>query len=675
MSKIKIVGLCHDKEKILDLLTQSKIFELSKAEDIDDDFAMQQPPKLETFKQLQAEASFAIKYIAELKQEAILVNKQRKKRGLPPLKIEKESHAPLVLNKRTIENFDQNRQQMQSICKALQENQKQGQLLESKINDLTDQNKQLADYLPLPHPFSLFKDTNTTSFFIARSQSGQEIDIESLAKFDCYIEQFDSLDQNHDSKKTVWAIACPLDKKPALIKKLKSNEFFICPFDYDKSAKQIIDENFALIEKYKDEQSEKFVQGLSHQSALPSLKIYFDILGLEIEKQESFSKIFEFHQTVTIEGWAPTHSVSKLKNDILINFKSVDFEYRAAKKGDTPPSLSVNPKIFRPFEGVTKGYGVPSYGESDPSPIMAIFFFVSFGIMLADAGYGLIMALMGLIVGFASKKLGSGNKRMLLMLGICGISGVIFGVLFGGVFAIEGLPALWFNPMEEPITMLIFSLGLGVVHLLTGYTLKSIKTTRAHFRVATNAKAKVWGIFDGIFDSLFMYLLFGGVIVFALPMALGDSAIVDSFPFSTVAITMLAASLVGIVLTSGRRAPSIGGKVAGGLGGLYKLINVFSDVLSYSRLFGLALASGAIAMAFNQIGSLVLGLPIIGYPLGAIALIVLHLFNLLLAALAAYVHSIRLQYVEFFGKFYDGSGRSFSPLGSNVRYVKIENNG
>jgi len=180
-------------------------------------------------------------------------------------------------------------------------------------------------------------------------------------------------------------------------------------------------------------------------------------------------------------------------------------------------------------------------------------------------------------------------------------------------------------------------------------------------------KERILRVLDGIFYSLFMYTLFGAVLMIALPLALTD----PTFPFMTVGIVLIVITLVGILATAGRNAKSWGGRVAGGFGGLYRLINVFTDVLSYARLFGLALASGAIAMAFNEIGMLVFSIPVIGYVLGAIALAVLHIFNFALSALAAYVHNIRLSYVEFYGKFYEGGGHLFAPLGENTKYVKF----
>ena len=124
-----------------------------------------------------------------------------------------------------------------------------------------------------------------------------------------------------------------------------------------------------------------------------------------------------------------------------------------------------------------------------------------------------------------------------------------------------------------------------------------------------------------------------------------------------------------------RKSPTLLGKVTGGLGGIYSLVGYFSDILSYARLFALGLVGTVIALVANQMGAMVMGIAIIGYPLGIIVAVLFHLFNLGIGLLSAYVHNARLQFVEFFGKFYEGSGKLFKPLGSNTKYVRIENNG
>jgi V/A-type H+-transporting ATPase subunit I len=427
----------------------------------------------------------------------------------------------------------------------------------------------------------------------------------------------------------------------------------------------MLEESQAEISALEAESDARLREALTLSAHFDGFKTLYDVYTLDLERGGAEAGMCATGASFAVEGWVPEVLVDDFKEELSEATAAVHVEARPPQDGDEPPTLLVNHKILvKPFESVTNNYSPPAYGELDPNPLMGFFFAVFFGIMLGDAGYGLVMAIGAIVLKFVLKAEKS-FKRTLVMFAICGIFGIGFGLLFGGVFGISGVPALWFNPLEEPIMMLAFSLGLGAVQLLVGYTVKTVKTIRDACapNLSHGARAKV--VFDGIFHSLFMYTLFGGVVCFLLPMLIPDS----DFPFTTVALVLLIVTIAGILLTAGRGAPKIGGKIAGGFAGLYGIVGVFSDVLSYSRLFGLALSGGAIAMAFNQIGSLLFGIPVVGYIFGGIILVALHAFNFALSALGAYVHTMRLQYVEFFGKFYDGDGRLFAPLGENTKYV------
>jgi len=668
MKRLKIVAPKNEQQSILQLLTQSGCFEMSKAEDIDefDELAIA-IIDTDQLKQKQIKIANAIETLTSLIVEANETNKDNQQEIF---EIDEQSVNTIKfeLSFDEYNNYLKNEAILLGLCDQIEDIKQDKYDLSTKIDDLTTLNKELEKYTGINLPFSRFKDTQTTGVILVTKEGGVA-DKEELKKFDCYIESYPT------DLVAVWGILCKLEKKSSLLRKLNSLNFVPCAFEYDATATNLISENLTCIEQAKIHLTQKIHDGLNFQTHLKSLKTLFDVYSLEIEKATADTNIYKDDDLITIEGWTPQTAAPQIEARLKNQIPCADIESRTPKFGDSPPSLSINSKLARPFESVAKGYGSPTYGELDPTPVMSIFFFIFFGIMLADAGYGLIMALGGLLLGLFSKKFAP-MKRMIIMFAICGISGILWGLVFGGIFGIEifdsyGQPwALWFNPMHDPVTMLILSIALGIVHLLAGFTLKTIKTIKTDVALTQNKKSGFLKILDGIFDSIFMYLLIFGILFMLLPMLFDGS----NFPFNTVAIILLITAIAGILFTGGRRAPGIGGKIAGGLGGLYKLINLFSDVLSYSRLFGLAIASGAIAMAFNQIGAMLFGIPVVGYVLGGIILVVLHAFNFALAALAAYVHDIRLQYVEFFGKFYEGNGRSFEPLGSTARYVNFIDN-
>ncbi|MCL2370019.1 MAG: hypothetical protein FWC80_02160 [Firmicutes bacterium] len=660
MCKLKIVGELGDQKAILNLLTQSGCFEVAEA-----DKAVPETHKdieIDALKLKQSKVIFAIDYLNTLRSEAIGLNKEARKAKTKKLFDISKTRillSKLNLDKEEYDTILKAETELLSVCGELEKNNLERLEISSKINAINDSIIQLELYKSVNLPFSYFADTKIAGVFIAYGPVG--VDKNSFAKkLDCYIEEYLS------EENSLWGIVCKKEDKQAVVRKLNSLGFVISTLTYDKTAGELIEKNLAQIKELEQLSYDKIREGLAYQSRLIELKALHDIFEFDIEHIAAEPYIYKTDTSVTIEGWAPEFAVASIKSKLQEKISGICIESRCVELGDEPPSMLVNTKIVRPFESVTKDYSAPTYRETDPSMVMSFFFFIFFGIMLADAGYGLIMAVAGLLIGIFVK-FEKPLRRMILMFGICGISGIIFGLLFGGFFAIEGLPPLWFNPLDDPITMLVFSLTLGAIHLLVGYTLKSIGTIRVGLAPSLSKRVKLLRIFDGLFESIFMYALFGGILFLLLPIVFSH----NNFPFIPVSIALLVTAITGILLTSGRRSPSLSGKIIGGFGGLYRLINVFSDVLSYARLFGLALASGAIAMAFNQIGLLVVGVPIVGYVLGVIALIILHAFNFALSALAAYVHNIRLQYVEFFGKFYDGNGRFFAPLGENTKYVRF----
>ena len=517
--------------------------------------------------------------------------------------------------------------------------------IKSAINKLNISSKNLKPYENADIELSRIKDTKFACVMLALGPKGA---VNPLADFECYCEEYPSIG---------GALICVVAKKEhkqKILERLASVGFSLCPYSFDALPKDVIADNSAEIERLKAEDEDKLKKVLSYTKYSDELKTLYDVLGLEIEKSIAELEFVKTDSVFVLEGWTPAQNAEKLIDEIKKKTDKIVYTVSEPEDGDTPPTLASNPRLIAPFEDVTNMYAVPSYHEIDPNPFMSFFFFVFFGIMLGDAGYGLALS----ILCFVALKLFNfekGMKNMVFMFAVCGISGVVWGVLFGGIFAIESIPALWFNPLQEPIKMLIVSIVLGVIHLCVGYALNMA------------SKIRDGHVLDGILDNVFIFMIFIGVALLALNM-LGETKIPA---LNTAGLIVLACAVAGIALTAGRHSKGIGGKIAGGFSGIYNLINLFSDVLSYARLFGLALASGAIGLAFNSLGSMFFSIPVIGYVIGIIILIPLHAFNMGLSLLSAYVHNIRLQYLEFYGKFFEGNGRVFSPMGEKTKFVRF----
>ena len=320
-------------------------------------------------------------------------------------------------------------------------------------------------------------------------------------------------------------------------------------------------------------------------------------------------------------------------------------------------------------------FGLPGKGEMDPTTPMAIFYIFLFGLMLSDAAYGLIIFLACFILIRKFPRMENGLQKSLRLFMYCGISTLIWGILFGGFFGdlitvvsrtffhheVTFKP-VWFAPLDDPMKLLLFSLLFGLIHLFGGLALKG-------YMCLKKGDAKSF-----ICDVLSWFMLITGLVLMLMPTELFASIAQMQFNFpGWLKNTSYGLAIVGaaiIVLMSGRDHKNPVLRLALGLYDIYNLTGWLSDLLSYSRLLALGLATGVIAQVINQMGSMA-GDGIFGAIVFVIVFIVGHLFNLAINMLGAYVHTCRLQYVEFFGKFYEGGGNPFRPFRENTKYVDI----
>ena len=276
--------------------------------------------------------------------------------------------------------------------------------------------------------------------------------------------------------------------------------------------------------------------------------------------------------------------------------------------------------------------------------MMAPFHFIFFGMMLSDAGYGLVLTIALFIAMKLFKPQGfAGKLTMVIFFG--SISTVIWGAMFGGWFGLEWHPLL-FVPMNEPIKMLVLCFGLGAIHLVCGMLIK----------VYTLIKAG--DIMGAVCDQISWLIMFAGF--FCMGMVEG--------PMGKY-LALLGAAI--ILLFGGREKKGIVSRLIGGLLSLYNISSYLSDLLSYSRIFALGLATGVIGMVINTIAQMLLGMGPVGVVVAVLLLIGGHTFNIIINVLGAFVHSSRLQYIEFFGKFFEAGGRAFVPLALRTKYTEV----
>lgn len=405
------------------------------------------------------------------------------------------------------------------------------------------------------------------------------------------------------------------------------------------------------------------------------LRVISDYFRIRAEKYEVLGTLPQSQRAFFVSGYVAGKYVPTLQKAIGEAFTCV-IDVEDPAEDEEPPVLLSNNPISEKLEGITESYGLPHKGEFDPTAIMSFFYIFFFGMMLSDAGYGAVIAIACFVVLKKYPRMGQGMRKSLSMFMYCGISTVVWGILYGGYFGnvvdivstnffgkTVTVPALWFAPLEEPTMLLILSLGFGIIHLLIGLGLKGYMLVKAG------------QIMDFFCDVVLWYLLLLGLILMLIPSSIFASIAQTQIVFPPVLVTLSKAmtivGLLGLLLMSGRSSKNPVLRLALGLYDIYNLTGWLSDVLSYSRLMALGLATGVIAQVVNQMGSL-FGKGIIGAIGFALVFVVGHALSLAINLLGAYVHTNRLQYVEFFGKFYEGGGQAFVPFESNTKYVDIK---
>jgi len=393
------------------------------------------------------------------------------------------------------------------------------------------------------------------------------------------------------------------------------------------------------------------------------LKRCADRVAQELVKEQARENLITTKEAFFLEGWTLAPETKKL--EALLDKYDCWFELSDPEKGDDIPIKLFNTKLIEPFNMVTEMYGLPKYTNIDPNPLIAPFFALFFGMMYGDVAYGLVLLLLGI---FVTKKLKPRGVigQMFRLMKILGVTTMFFGVIYGGIFGdsistigrtffsmpddfefkiyVGDIPIFgMFDPLDDPLKALIIAMIIGGVHIMTGMAIKAYLLCRDGRPL------------DALMDVGSWWLLFAG---FAL-LATGHGPVV------------VLCGAAALLLTQGRRAPSIAGKIVGGLASLYGISSYFSDVLSYSRLMALALASSVIAMVFNLLASMIGGIYIIGVFLFTVLFLFGHAFNMGVNIISTYVHGARLQYLEYFNRFYEGGGTPFAPLIVKTRFVDI----
>lgn len=407
-------------------------------------------------------------------------------------------------------------------------------------------------------------------------------------------------------------------------------------------------ENLAALEKERQE-IEQRIAGLGGKRE--TLLEASDRAAIALRREEAKSRLVGTDKVFLLEGWLPADRCAEIEKTLKPFTCAIETREPTEDEYPQVPVQLKNNKLTRPLNMVTEMYSLPAYGTLDPNPLMAPFFILFYGIMMADMGYGLLMMIASVIISKKYRPKGTSGE-LFSLLGLCGISTFIMGALTGGFFGdfltqlvaivspgtVFALPKL-FDPLDDLTMILIGSMALGMVQIVTGMAISLIE------------KCKRKKFLDAFFEEITWWIVFIGIAL----LALGKGA----------AVLYVGCALVLLgPIVQGKGW----GKLTGVFGSVYNHVTgYFGDILSYTRLMALMLAGSVIAQVFNMLAAM---------PGNVIAFIIISMLgnamNFGLNLLGCYVHDLRLQCLEFFNKFYVDGGKPFRPMTLDTEYVDLQ---
>ena len=456
-----------------------------------------------------------------------------------------------------------------------------------------------------------------------------------------------------DKQQIYYLLICHRADEQAVMEVLRPHAFSVVTFQgMDGTPETRLRDLEAKLAENRKAQEAAAAAIAAQGGAKEALQLYADRLRTEEAREINGERMLTDGTILFFEGWAPAESMDGVK--ALLDRLDCAWEAEDPAEEDIPnvPVQLKNNWLTRPLNMVTEMYSLPAYNNVDPNPLMAPFFILFYGIMMADMGYGILMFLAGTIISKKYRPKGT-MGHMMGLLQLCGVSTFIMGAVTGGFFGdfltqvvkiLTGrdfaLPAL-FTPLNDTLMILVGAMALGLVQIITGMAVSFIRKLRAG------------QVLDAVFEEATWWIVFAGIGL----MALGVTNLVL---YAGIALIVIGPLVTGQGF----------GKIMGIFGSLYNHVTgYFGDILSYARLMALMLAGSVIAQVFNTLGAI---------PGNIIVFLIISLagnaLNFALNLLGCYVHDLRLQCLEYFGKFYEDGGKPFRPLAMQTKYVDIQNN-
>ena len=513
-----------------------------------------------------------------------------------------------------------------------------------EIANLEIYRKELSKWLNIKESLGNLKAFKTAKFFLGTvAKKNFEALKDNLRNFEhTYIEEI----SDESSQVNIMLLTSNTEEK-GLKNELKTYSFTETNFDFDTSFTEEYEKT-----KFREEELKKANEKLKEKvekllKLIPKLLIQKEYLDNALMRETVVSNFKATDTVNVIEGYIPKDMEEEFKRIINKNSNKNNYlEITEVDKEDPEvPILLKNSGVTGLFESITQMYALPRYNEIDPTAILSIFYWIFFGMMVADFAYGLILFILsGLALMFG--KFDENKRKFLKFFFALSFSTMIWGLLYGSAFGdLIKLPTQVLDSSKDFMTIFALSIVFGAVHLVIALAIKAyILIKNGHFM-------------DVIYDVFLWYLTLTSLIILLLAGRFGLSEFTKNIFIACAVIGML-----GIVVFGARDAKTLVGRIGGGLYSLYGITSYIGDFVSYLRLMALGLAGGFIASAINIIVKMLVSKGILGIILGVVVFTLGQSFNIFLSFLSSYVHTSRLTYVEFFSKFYEGGGKAFKKF-------------
>ncbi|MCK4931387.1 MAG: V-type ATP synthase subunit I [Candidatus Aminicenantes bacterium] len=535
-----------------------------------------------------------------------------------------------------------------SLLDRIKQNESDKNNLNSHLKYLEREEEWLEPLSDLEIPIKSIRSTDSTRVLLGFLTLAQMADIESLADQGAL---WYSIIQK--GKRYVYLLLVYLKSESAFFEEsLRELDFhpvyFTDPVLERAEESDRVEDVLVKIAR-EEERTQKEIEDLDNEAKRlcthrEELMQVHDVLMNEREKELSSRMMGETERVSYMEGWVLTKDKERLLAKLEPYAENIECYFRDALPEEDPPVDLQNPKADQPFELITKLYSLPKSGTLDPTPYLTPFFFIFVGLTVSEAGYGFLVTLFSLLLLKFAKPKGNFRKFIILM-AILGVSNIFIGTMVGGWFGFPIRRLMVLDPLQNPVPFLLLSLALGFVQVWFGTLLNMISKIRSKEYL------------QAIFVQGGWLLLLPSLVAYGVTK-------------NSVAGILTLVGAGGIVLFGAPSRNPIA-RFFGGLYSLYDISRYLADILSYSRLLALGLATSVIAMVVNTLCKTALDIPKVGWLVAALIFVGGHLYNLAISFLGGFVHSMRLQFVEFFSKFFISGGRPFKPLELESKYVEF----